>query len=91
MLVTNLVDNYITVPTLKLLIAFEYISQECLNVKYLVKTDDDIYLHIPKLERAIAGQSNKNKVFKTNKFHFSKGSIGIFKVQTHADNALKRQ
>ena len=55
LLVTNVAEYYKTVPTKKLLIAFDYLDKKCPKVKYLVKTDDDVYIHIPKLEKAIEG------------------------------------
>ena len=55
LLVTNVAEYYKTVPTKKLLIAFDYLDKKCPKVKYLVKTDDDVYIHIPKLENAIEG------------------------------------
>ena len=55
LLVTNIAEYYKNVPTMKLLIAFDYINKKCSGVKYLVKTDDDVYIRLPKLENAIEG------------------------------------
>ena len=55
-LVTNVEDRYYSPVTLKMLIGFEFISdwfRNCGGIRYLVKTDDDVYLLLPKLEQII--------------------------------------
>ena len=57
-LVTNVEDQYYSPTSLKLLIGFEFFAnlfKKCGAISYLVKTDDDIYLRLPKLEQQIIG------------------------------------
>ena len=54
-LVTNIPEEYFSPTVLKLLIGFEFIAKNCPDLDYLVKTDDDVYLHLPNLEKAIEG------------------------------------
>ena len=54
-LAVNLPDEYNNIPILKQLICFQFLTQNCPNINYLVKVDDDVYIRLPKLERAIEG------------------------------------
>ena len=54
-LAVNIPDEYNNIPILKQLICFRFLTQNCPSVNYLVKVDDDVYIRLPKLERAIEG------------------------------------
>ncbi|XP_075247098.1 beta-1,3-galactosyltransferase 4-like [Convolutriloba macropyga] len=51
-LVVNLTENYETL-TLKMIMAYNFITCNCPNINYLVKTDDDYYIRIPKLDSLV--------------------------------------
>ena len=55
-LMTNIEERYLTPTTLKMFIAYEFLFKKCSNIRYVVKTDDDVYLQLPQLETAIEGQ-----------------------------------
>ena len=51
-LAVNISDFYYGIA-LKLLMAYKLISCVCTNVKYVVKTDDDMYIRIPRLAKSL--------------------------------------
>ena len=53
MVVINIDENYFSNPTIKILAAFKFVSCFCPNAKYFVKSDDDNFIDMAKLEETI--------------------------------------
>ncbi|XP_063439527.1 beta-1,3-galactosyltransferase 5-like [Mytilus trossulus] len=44
--------------TYKTLMSFQWATKHCRNAQFVMKTDDDVYVHIPRLKRVITENSN---------------------------------
>ena len=57
--VANVEERYYHNPTLKILIAFKFVSCYCPHVEYFVKCDDDVYFDVSNLDAKIKLQEKK--------------------------------
>ena len=61
LLVENFVDSYLNL-TLKSVYILKYIRDYCPSSKFVVKADDDVFLHIPNLQRTLSKPSLPEKL-----------------------------
>ena len=55
-LVENFIDNYLNL-TLKSVFMLKYFKDSCNSAKFFIKVDDDVFLHIPKLQDILSNAS----------------------------------
>ena len=61
LLVENFIDSYLNL-TLKSVCILKYIRDKCQSTKFVVKADDDVFLHIPNLLRTLFQSSLPDKL-----------------------------
>ncbi|XP_018015982.1 uncharacterized protein LOC108672764 isoform X2 [Hyalella azteca] len=60
-IVEDFVDTYQNL-TLKSLFMIKYITNHCPDVKYVAKVDDDVFLHVPNLQRTLITKDTSEKL-----------------------------
>ena len=58
-LVVNVKESYFNYLTLKMLVAFKFVGCFCPNAEYLIKTDDDNYILMNRLDETITQEQTK--------------------------------
>ncbi|XP_037958044.1 myb-like protein P [Teleopsis dalmanni] len=84
----HFVDSYNNL-TLKTISALEWVDEHCSRAKYLLKTDDDMFINVPKLLAFLDGHSKEKRVIygrlakkwkpirnKKSKYYVSTGQFG---------------
>ncbi|XP_041452226.1 beta-1,3-galactosyltransferase 5-like [Drosophila obscura] len=58
----NFIDSYLNL-TLKTISMLEWVNTHCPRVKYILKTDDDMFINVPKLLDFIDGHKDKRTIY----------------------------
>ena len=91
--VVNAKETYYNNPTLKMIVAFKFVSCFCPNAKYFVKADDDVFVDMHQLDGTISNAEAKfepEHLGSSKATHSASRSTGGFYMGLSLNNSVLR-